>query len=280
MHRREKLTHNREKGRELNNHGTDEELKTIVCFKCVPYSESIQIRGDRSLDFSNVSWEIGQYDLNAVELGVNLTATNGGECIVMTANGDVVSNSKMQKAILSRGANEMYGIENESLANADSYQCAKALAAGIKKLGDVDLVVCGEGSGDCYAQQVGNILGGLLGWTTVNAVSAANIEDGVLKLERSTESSVEMLEVSLPAVISVTSDINTPRIPTMKDILGAGKKPKTIWSAADVELESPATSQVLSLAAPAQADRKKVILDAADDTAIAQFAAELKNAMK
>lgn len=255
-------------------------MKTVVCFKCVPNNEAIQVKADGSLDFTGASWEIGQYDINAVELGAQLTTANGGECIALTANGEAVSNTKMQKAILSRGMDHMYGIEDASLANADSFSSAKALAAGVRKLGDVDLVICGEGSGDSYARQVGNILGGLLGWPTVNSVSAASVDNGVLKLERSTESSVELLEVSLPAVISVTSDINKPRIPSMKDILGAGKKPKTIWAKSDVELTDSVVSEVLSLSAPAQTERKKLILDFADETAVDQFAAELKSAMK
>lgn len=255
-------------------------MKTAVCFKCVPYSESIQVKGSGELDFSNVSWEIGQYDLNAVELGVQIAVDNGGECIAVTANGSVVSNSKMQKAILSRGTNEMCGIEDDALSNADAYKSAYALKTAIEKIGDVDLVICGEGSGDSYAQQVGNILGGLLGWPTINAVSAASVENGVLKLQRSSERCVEILEASLPAVISVTSDINTPRIPSMKDILGAGKKPKTIWTAAEAGLELPDVSEIISLNAPEQAERKKQIMDASDDAAIAQFASELKKAMK
>lgn len=255
-------------------------MKTVVCFKCVPYSESIQVKGGGELDFSNVSWEIGQYDLNAVELGVQIAADNGGECVAVTTNGSVVSNSKMQKAILSRGPSGMCGIEDDSFANADSYTSAYALKTAIEKIGDVDLVVCGEGSGDSYAQQVGNILGGLLGWPTINAVSAASIENNTLKLERSSERCVELLEASLPAVISVTGDINTPRIPSMKDILGAGKKPKTIWTAAEAGIELSDASEIISLKAPAQTERKKQIMDAADDAAIAQFASELKKAMK
>ena len=246
----------------------------------MPYSESIGVKGNGELDFSKVTYEVGQYDLNAVELAAQLSAANNGEFAVLTANGEVVSNSKMKKAILSRGAKEMFGIQDEVFENADSFRTAQALAAGVNKIGGVDLVICGEGSGDQYAQQVGNILGGLLGWPTVNCVSAAAVEDGVLKLERSIDACTEILEVELPAVISVTADINTPRIPTMRDILGAGKKPATVWSVADVALESVAASETLELAAPKQAERRNMVVALSDEEAIAEIAAQIKKTMQ
>ena len=65
----------------------------------------------------------------------------------------------------------MYGVKDEACAAADSYAIAQVLKAGVLNIGDADLVICGEGSGDIYAQQVGPMLGALLGWPTVNAVN-------------------------------------------------------------------------------------------------------------
>ena len=102
-------------------------------------------------------------------------------------------------------------------------------------MANYDLVLCGEGSADLYAQQVGVQLGQLLNVPTINSVSKiVSVADGKVTVERTLEDEVETLEMPLPAVISVTSDINEPRIPSMKQILGAGKKPSTIWTVGDV----------------------------------------------
>src|SRR5699024_2982165 len=132
---------------------------------------SIVVKPDRSLDFTNCEWEIGQYDLRAVETAAQLTETSPeNKLIALTAGSDVVENSKLKKSILARGPQEMLAVKDEALAGADSLAVAEVLAEAIRKLGDVDAVFFGEGSGDLYSQQVGNITGALLGWNTVNAV--------------------------------------------------------------------------------------------------------------
>lgn len=246
-------------------------MKIAACYKIVPDMETVSVKADRTLDMKSVNYEIGAYDLRAVEEANRLVAANGGEVVAVTMGGDIVSNSKMKKAILSRGPAKMYGAQDAAYETADTLQTAKVLKAMVEKIGEVDLVICGEGSGDQYNMQVGNVLGGLLGWVTVNSVSKVAYEDGKLKLERAVEDGVEVFETTLPAVISVTSDINVPRIPSMKDILGAGKKPSEIWKAADVDGVPAAASDVKGVLAPLQKDRLKQIIATADEAGVAEF---------
>lgn len=241
-------------------------MKIVACYKCVPEEEEIEVKRDRTLDFSKAQWKVGQYDLNAVEAGMRLTETDGGEMAVLTAAADeIANNSKLRKSILSRGPAQMYAVSDGAMKEADSYATAKVLKAGVEKIEGVDLVICGEGSGDIYAKQVGPVLGALLGWPTVNAVSKITPEEGNLVVERSLENGVEVLEADLPAVLCVTSDINIPRIPTMKEILGAGKKPFTVWSLADVGAEAIPGSEALSILAPEQTDRLQIIMESDTD---------------
>ncbi len=253
-------------------------MKTVICYKCVPDNEGIGIRADRTLDTGSAVYSIGQYDLNAVEAGIQL-AGEDDEVVVLTAGGAVVDNSKLKKAVLARGPKEMYGIMDESLGTADTLAIAKMLKAGIQKIGGVDLVICGEGSGDMYVQQVGNMLGSLLGWNTVNSVCGVTAEDGHLKVERFLEDGVEVLEVDLPAVISVTGDINTPRIASLKDIMGAGKKPSTIWSLSDLAAKTDKVSELISVLAPEETDRKKIVIEGSGDEAVSEFVEHLKKAL-
>lgn len=241
--------------------------------------EDVKVNADRTLDFSQAGWKVGPYDLNAVEAGVRLVEEHGGEMAVLTAAGVIVTDSKMKKAVLSRGPEQMYAVQDEAIADADSLGVAKILAAGVAKIGDVDLVLCGEGSGDSYAQMTGSLLGRLLGWSTVNAVSALSYEDDHVVVDRIVEDGVEVLDVPLPAVISVTSDINTPRIAGMKDILAAGKKPSTIWPISEVGTLPESKVTVASVLAPEQAERQNTILEGDSPETVSAFCDLLRKAL-
>lgn len=253
-------------------------MKVVACYKCVPSSESISVSRDRSLDMSQAQWEIGQYDLRAIEAASKLAA-DGGVVVGLTAGGDIVDNSKMKKALLARGPQEMFGVRDEALDSADSVAVASVLASAIGKIGDVDLAIFGEGSGDMYVKQMGNITGALLGWTTVNAVCDIEPIEGGLRVKRVVDDGVETLEIGLPAALSVTADINVPRIPTMRDIMGAGKKPSTIWSLADVGASVCPTTETESILAPEGTDRKKIILSGCSEDVIQQFSSYLKSVL-
>ncbi len=255
-------------------------MKIVACVKVVPEEQDIVIESDNTLSFEKAELKVGQYDLNAVEAGVQLEEANGdSETIILTMGTSNLKNSKLQKAILSRGASQMFGVMVDSLESVDSYATAKNLAAAIRKIGNVDLVLCGEGSGDIYSQQVGPILGQLLGYVNLNAVSKITSKDGNLVVERTLEKEIEVLEVPLPAVLSVTSDINKARIPGLKDVLAASKKPVTLWGAADVEITNTSSIEIISTLAPPQADRKKIIFEGDSEENIAALFDHLRKVM-
>ncbi len=252
-------------------------MRIAVCYKNVPSSDSIQIKPDQTLDFSAASWEIGQYDMNAIEAAVQLASGVGGsEVVAVTAAGDMADNSKQKKAVLSRGPDKMIGIKDAALDTADAYAVAKVLAAQLQKQ-EADLVFFGEGSGDVYSQQTGVLTGALLGWNTLNGVKAVTVEDGQLIVTRNGEHSADRFTVRLPAVLCVTGDINKPRIPTLKDILGAGKKPLELTSPAELGVEVESRVETVSILAPKQAERKQKLFEACSDEALAEIAQAIRN---
>jgi len=251
-------------------------MNIVACYKCVPEEEEIEIKGNQTLDLSKAQWKVGQYDLNAVEAGMQIYEEVGGTVSVLTAGDAVVDNSKLRKSILSRGPEQMYAVKDEALNVADSYATAQALKSAINKIDNVDLVLCGEGSGDIYSQQVGSVLGSMLGWACVNSVGKINAANGNLIVERSIESGMEVLEISLPAVVCVTSDINIPRIPAMKDILGAGKKNATVWSLSELNTEIKNGSDTISILAPEQTERLQTIYEGDSDENIDEIYKQLR----
>ncbi|RDB61853.1 electron transfer flavoprotein, partial [Eggerthella sinensis] len=228
-------------------------------------------------DYSKAKNTVSAYDLNAIEAAAQLAAANeGSKVIAMTVGGADIDDSKLKKNVLARGVDELYMTADAALADLDANAAAGALAELVAKVGGYDVILCGDGSADNYAQQVDVQLAAKLGLPVVNAATKITAKDGALEVERTLEDAVEVVEVPLPCVVSVAPDIALPRIPGMKDILAAGKKPMNVAGADDAYASALET---VSCLAPKQADRKQEVLEASADGAIAQFAAALKAAL-
>lgn len=255
-------------------------MKVIACYKIVPDEQSLRASSDGSIDLSTAELVIGQYDLNAVEAGAQLVEKCGGELVALSVGSSEVENSKLRKGILSRGSSSCVVVNNTALSGADSITTSAALANAVGTIGEFDLIICGEGSADLYAQQVGVQLGARLGLPTVNGVINIVPDDGFITVQRSADNEIETLRVELPAVISVSSSISKPRIPGMKDILAAGKKPFTVLGDESITAISNAATVTESLLAPKQAARACQIFTGDDADTVAAFAAAIGAELK
>ena len=252
-------------------------MNIVAAFKVVPDDQDIQVSADGTLDYSKAKNTVSAYDLNAIEAAAQLAAANEGSNVVaVTVGGADIDDSKLKKNVLARGVDELYMTADDACKGLDARATAVALAELVFKVGDFDVVLCGDGSADNYAQQVDVQLAAKLGLPVVTAATKITAKDGALEVERTLEDVVEVVEVPLPAVVSVAPDIALPRIPGMKDILAAGKKPMGV-AGADGAYES--ALEVLSCKAPEQAERKLEVMDASEDGAIEKFAAALKAAL-
>ena len=249
-------------------------MNIVAAFKVVPDDQDIQVSADGTLDYSKAKNTVSAYDLNAIEAAAQLA--DGGRVVAVTAGPADIDDSKLKKNILARGVDELYMTADDACKGLDARATAVALAELVSKVGDFDVVLCGDGSADNYAQQVDVQLAAKLGLPVVTAATKITAKDGALEVERTLEDVVEVVEVPLPAVVSVAPDIALPRIPGMKDILAAGKKPMGV-AGADGAYES--ALEVLSCKAPEQAERKLEVMDASEDGAIEKFAAALKAAL-
>lgn len=250
-------------------------MNILVCCKIVPEEQDLTINGDRTVNLDKAAPKISLYDLNAIEAAVRLAA-EGDAVTALSAGGKAyLENSKVRKDLLSRGPDALAAVIDDSLAGSLGATTSDVLAAAARKLG-FDLIICGEGSGDLYAQQVGLLLGEKLGVPCINAVSGIERSGGCLRVERNLEDETEVLEIPLPAVISVTSDINVPKIPSMKAILAAGKKPVTALSLAEVGAPPSTLTRMESVLVPEQVDRLNLIIEGDSDENIAAFVGNLK----
>jgi electron transfer flavoprotein beta subunit len=244
-------------------------MNVVVCVKLTPDANDIEVLPDGSISVARAEWIIGGFDLQAIEAGVRFVETGGGKVTALSAGPRAASNSKLKKDILSRGPDELVMIVDDALQDADTYTTAQVLAQAIRGLGPVDLVLCGEGSADLYFQQVGLQVGELLGLPTLNFISKLEAAGDHLLVERNLEDEIEVLEVPLPAVLSVTTDIAQPRLPKMTDILKASKKPVTERGAADLNLPEEIRKRVetVSTRAPHRRQRKQVTVSGSPEEA-------------
>ena len=201
-------------------------MPTIVaCFKWVVDEVYIRRGAGGALDFSSVDYKIGEYDRNAIEEAVRQRDAGGGGNVIGVTVGTPES-AKGVKDGLSRGMDQAFFVSDPSFKDLEPSQTAAILAEVIRsRILQYDLIACGEGSSDLYAQQVGPRLAELLGIPCVCFVQKLSIEGGRLRAERRVEDGVEVIEAPLPALVTVLPDINTPRIPGVRDTLMAGKKP-------------------------------------------------------
>ncbi|ELY7487196.1 putative electron transfer flavoprotein FixA, partial [Escherichia coli] len=166
-----------------------------------------------------------QYDLNAIEAACQLKQQAAeAQVTALSVGGKALTNAKGRKDVLSRGPDELIVVIDDQFEQALPQQTASALAAAAQKAG-FDLILCGDGSSDLYAQQVGLLVGEILNIPAVNGVSKIiSLAADTLTVERELEDETETLSIPLPAVVAVSTDINSPQIPSMKAILGAPKQ--------------------------------------------------------
>lgn len=219
-------------------------------------------------DMSGAGLKVSDYDKNAVEAAVQLKEKNAGSKVFAVSLGGPKLAESI-KEVLAMGCDEAYMLTDASFANADTGEKARLLAAAVKKLGNVDLVIASEESLDSHSAQTGPRVAEELGWPLVSyVVDNLRLEGKTLKCEREVDEGIEEIAVDLPAVISVTEALNTPRLPALMQILQAKNKPQKVLSPADVGAgEIKPTLTRAKLVAPKN-ERKGVII--AGDNAEAQ----------
>lgn len=220
-------------------------MKVLVCYKWVLDEADITVdERDKSINIEKAKGKISEYDRNALELGAVLQETAGGELVAATVGGNVQA-SLMD--VLSRGAETVYYVDSPALQDADSAVTAGILAEMIKKIGNVDLVICGEGSSDSYSQQVGPRLAALLGYASLTYAGKVDLNGTELTVERKLDDGSEIVKASIPAVVTVLPEINKPRIPSLKQILAAKKKKSTAMSLNDLDFAQDKMSTPVSV---------------------------------
>jgi electron transfer flavoprotein beta subunit len=201
----------------------------------------VGIAADGTLDWSRAKPGISEYDPVAIEVARQHADSVGAELVGISVGSPEVASSLAKKAALSRGLDRVVLVGDDELAEAGSTLTGQVIAATVRFLGDVDLVFTGDSSVDMGAHLVPSTIGGALGWPVVTEVlRIANTPDGLI-VTQVMEGGVRELKVGGPCVIAVTSDAAVPKIPGMREILAAGKKPAVELPLAELGLPPSGT---------------------------------------
>ncbi len=246
-------------------------MRIVVLAKLVPDIEKVRFDVERGVvDRSSAPAEANPFDLNALEAAVQIKERLGGTVTVISMSPPQATS--MLRDMLARGADRAILLTDKRFAGADTLATSYTLASAVRKLGEYDLIICGEKTVDGDTGQVGPEVAEHLGIPHVAYVSEIRHVTRKSITVISEMDTPLVVEMRLPGLITVTKDINKPRLPTLKDKLRARKAQIEIWTADDLaEASNPerfglagSPTRVVKITVPGETGRKGRIFRGAD----------------
>ena len=200
-------------------------MDIIVCAKQVLDVTEIKIHPEtKEPMLSGVPRKISDIDKNALEEAIKIRDKVGGKVTVITVGmSEAVEN---MKELLAMGADEGIVVKIQS---QDYYVVSNLLMKAVEKIGTYDLIMCGEASIDQFSGQMGPRIAGLLKIPQITYAKKLEVEKEKIRAERDTGDTIVTMESSYPVLVTVTKEINEPRLPSLMQILAASNKPIQEW---------------------------------------------------
>ncbi|MGQ9509370.1 MAG: electron transfer flavoprotein subunit beta/FixA family protein [Thermodesulfobacteriota bacterium] len=260
-------------------------MHTIVCVKQVPDPEippakfKIDPESKKVIPPPGVPPVISVYDERAVEAACRLKDKYKGKITVISLGSEKATD--VVRHGLSMGADDGFVISDEAFENLDSFATAYVLGKAIQKIGGYDLILCGRQAADWGAGQVGPILAEILGLPLVTFACDLQVEDKKIKVKRILKDGFEVVESSLPALVTVSSEIGLPRLPAGVGLMLARRKQIPIWKAKDIGVDpleldrSKAHTEITEIFIPKRETRCEMISGATPGEAAVQLVSKL-----
>ncbi len=213
-------------------------MNIVVCVKYVPdaQAERTFAESDSTTDRVNVDGLLSELDEYAVEEALKIVEAGDGEVTVLTIGPERAADA-IKKA-LQMGVHKGVHVNDDGIHGTDAIGTSFILAKAIEKLDpQPDLVITGMASTDGTMGVVPTMLAERLGLPAVTYASELTVADGIVSVRRDGDAASQTIEASLPALVSVTDQINEPRYPSFKGIMAAKKKPVEKWALADLGIE-------------------------------------------
>ena len=213
-------------------------MRIVACIKQVPDTTNVKLdEKTGTMKREGVESIINPFDTYALEEAVRLKERFGGEVIVLTMGPPQAENA-LREAV-SLGADDAILLSDRAFAGSDTLATSYTLSRAVEKIGDVDLIICGKQATDGDTAQVGPGIAQHLGIPCVTWVrKVEDADERSMRVERLMEEGHDILDVRLPAAITVVKEINTPRVPSIRGKRAAKKMELKVWGAADIAVDT------------------------------------------
>jgi electron transfer flavoprotein beta subunit len=250
-------------------------MDIIVCIKQVPNTTNVQIDHETGrLKRDGVESIINPFDEYAVEEGVRIKEKVGGKVTVITM-GPPQAESILREAI-AKGADEGVLVSDRTFGGADTLATSYSLSTAIKSLGRFDMVICGKQASDGDTAQVGPAIAEMLDIAHVAYVKKIEAsDDKTIKVERMMEDGYDLIESTLPVLLTVVKEINNPRVASLKGKMVAKKAVIKVLDATSIGADTKKTglngspTQVMKIFTPPQRTRGEKFTGEASEVAAA-----------
>ena len=218
-------------------------MNIVVCVKYVPDAGADPtFASDNTTDRAGTDGLLSELDEYAVEEALKIVeAAGSGKVSILTVGPDDATDAA--RKALQMGADEAYHVVDDAIHGSDYLATSAILAAALGKI-EYDIVLTGMASTDGTGGVVPAMLAERLGLPQVTFASELTVDGSTVKIRRDNDASSETIEATLPAVISVTDQINDPRYPSFKGIMAAKKKPLQTWSLSDLGIDAGSVGSV------------------------------------
>ncbi|MCI1966036.1 MAG: electron transfer flavoprotein subunit beta/FixA family protein [Oscillospiraceae bacterium] len=212
-------------------------MKILVCVKQVPDTNEVKIDPVKgTLIREGVPSILNPDDANALEAALRIKDQDPSTQVVALTMGPPQA-TYMLRECLAMGADDAYLLSDRAFGGADTCATSTTIAAGIKKVPDVDVIFAGRQAIDGDTAQVGPQVAQRLGLPVVTYVQDIQMGDGKVTVQRQMEDGYERLEVQTPCLLTCVKELNEPRYMSVGAIVDAYKKEITVWDHAAVDLD-------------------------------------------
>lgn len=248
-------------------------MSVVVAYKYAANPQDASVAADGTVDWSRAKAAVSDYDPVAAAVARKVADAEGTDVVGISVGNSSVASSLAKKNAMSRGFDRGVVVADDEVNDWNNTKIASALAGLVKQLGDVDIVLTGDSSVDNVSRMTSAIVAGYLGWPCFQEVTDVEKTGTGFKLTQRDAGGTRTVEVDGPVVVSTTSDAVVAPVPSMKDILAAGKKTVETVAPADASA-ADVTLEVTSRSKPETRARKNIVFTG--DTAVADLVAALR----
>ena len=187
------------------------------------------------VDTAGVAPVISQFDQIAIEAALRIRDASGEGTITILSLGPESARDVI-KTGLAMGADEGIHLTDPAFSDGDGYSTAVAIVAAIKRIGEVDLVICGRQAVDWDSGVTGLAIAELMGASSISITRMISLDDGIVRAQRILDDGFEVVEAPTPCVVTASNELGEPRYPKLPQIMAAARKEVKVWTASDLGL--------------------------------------------